>query len=239
MFNYIKKGLTCIFLLAKVIYVNKKTAVLAALASTILLISPVLAKDSTTSSTIRKEAVQQRIETKREIAQTRIENIREKMASREALLKSKLDGFRDRKKATAAARINTNLNNINAKQTEMMQKHLDVMTAILNKLENRVNEGKPDIKDSTAAKTAIANARSAISSASAAVTAQSQNDYTIQVTTESKVRLDALSQREQLYKDIMALRKLIIETKRSVINAIRVARAEKPETEKEATESGN
>lgn len=220
---------------------NKKTAILT-FASLIIFASPVLGLEATRSTTPIKERIDTRIDTRKEAVQAKMEGIKAKMVSREATLKLKLESFRDKKKATAAARINTNLNNINTRHTEMMQKNLDNMTAILNKLENRVNEGKPDIKDSANAKVAITNARNAISSASAAVTVQSEKDYTIQVTSENKVRLDALSQRELLYKDLMTLRKVIIDTKQTVMNAIRVARAEKQEvtseTKKEGTVSG-
>ncbi len=197
---------------------------------------PAFAEESTAtpSGATKKEATQQRIETK-------IESIKEKMATKEATLKLKLDAFKDRKKATAAARININLSRINENQTTQMQRHLDNMIFILNKLETRVNEGKSDIKDQANARTAIASARVALASASAAVTAQSQKDYIIQITTESRVKLDAMAQREQLFKDIHSLRRTVIEAKKAVINAIRTARAEKSEVSsegKEATESG-
>lgn len=149
---------------------------------------------------------------------------REKLASKEAALKLKLQAFRDQKKATAAARINTNLNQINQNQTTQMQKHLDMMTSILDRLEARVNNQTPDIKNPAAAKTAIASARETIATASAAVLTQAQKDYTIQITSEGRIGLDAKTQRDKLHADILVIRKAVIEAKQSVANAIRVAK---------------
>ncbi len=201
--------------------ISKAIAVLIFIVSAAFLIHPVFAIDLpagrqvATSSTTRREKVQERIDTRKE-----------KMASREAILKAKLDAFRDKKKAQTADRINTNLNKANQNQTMVMQKHLDALTALLNKVEKRVNKTTPEIAD----------ARAKISSASSAVQAQSEKDYTITVTTESKVRTDAQAKREELYKDIMALRKQIIDAKQSISNVIRIAKG--GTVVKEGTSSG-
>lgn len=130
---------------------------------------------------------------------------------KEAALKAKLQTFRDLKKASAAARINDNLNRINDKQTQQMLKHLDKMSTILGKLETRVNQGTA----------AIASAGASIASASAVVRAQSEKDYTIQVTSESTVKQDAQNTRTKLHTDLQTVRKLVIDAKQAVANAIR------------------
>lgn len=174
--------------------------------------------------------------TKKEKVTTRIDSMKEKMASREAALKIKLGTFRNKERAAIADRVNTNLNMINKNQTTQMLKHLDTISSILTKLENRVNQNTPDIKDPAMAREVIANARNAIASASAAVSEQAAKDYTIQVTSEGRIRQDAQKQREALHKDLSALRKLVIDAKQSVANAIRVAKSGM--LEKEATRSG-
>lgn len=161
--------------------------------------------------------------TKQGTKENRIAVMREKQASREASLQAKLQTFRDKKKATAAARINENLNRINDKQTGQMQKHLDKMTTLLNKLEDRVSQDRPDIKDPVVAKSAIEVARATIASTSAAVTAQAAKDYTITVTSEARIKIDTKTTRDRLHADLLALRKLVIEAKQSVANAIGVA----------------
>ena len=112
---------------------------------------------------------------------------------------------------------------------------------ILDKLEARVNSGTPDIKGSASASAAIASARDAIASASAAVSDQALKDYTIVVTSESNIRIDAKTQRDKLHTDLLALRKIVIDAKQAVANAIRVAKSGKaliPGLRKEGTSSG-
>lgn len=189
---------------------------------------PVLAEESTTSTNVRKPAIQQKI------------NIRqEKVASRTATLKAKLQTFKDQKKAEIADRVNNNFNKINQNQTTQMQKNLGTMSTILDRLEARVNQGTPDIKDPVAAKAAIASAKATIATASAAVTAQTQKDYTVQVTSEAKIKTDVKTQRDKLFADLKASRKVVIDAKQSVANAIRIAKSGEKESEiKEGTSSG-
>ncbi len=228
----------------------RKAIILAILFSAILFWAfPIRAEDATSTGSSRKILVQQkvetRIETNKENTQEKIANLKDKMASREAAMKAKLDAFKDKRKAQTAERVNTNLNQINKNQTDQMLKFLDKATEILNKLEIRVNQNTPDIKDPAAAKAAIADARTKIASAEAAVKAQAQNDYTIQVTSETAVKKDAQAVREKLHSDLLGVRKLVIDAKQGVSNAIRIAKSgssTKPptssESAKEATGSG-
>lgn len=164
--------------------------------------SSVLAKDATPSTT-RKERFQDRIETGKV-----------KMATREAALKAKLERFKDKKKAEIADRVNTNLNKINQKQTAQMLKHLDKMSAILDKLEARKT-----------ANAAISAARSSITSASSAVKLQADKDYTLTVSSETKVKADAEKVRDLLHQDLQAVREQVIEAKQAVGTAIRGAKS--------------
>lgn len=198
----------------------------------------VYAKESTGTAATRKEKLEQKIETRKEKVAERIENIKERMATREAALKAKLQNFKDRKKASASARINDNLGRINAKQTSQMLNHLEKMSSMLDKLEARVNQGTPDIKNTAEAKVAIDSSRAFIASATSSVKAQAGKDYTIEITLESKIRQDAQKQREQLHADLKAARKIVIDAKQSVSNAIRVAKSGKSGPGKEGTNSG-
>ncbi|MBI2019359.1 hypothetical protein HYS95_01660 [Candidatus Daviesbacteria bacterium] len=219
---------------------SKITAALTGLSILATLAAPALAVDATTSSAVKRNALQKAISI-REKTDEKIATIQDKIASRAASLKARLEQFKDQKKAAIAERVNINLNKINQNQTAQMQKHLGVISNVLDKLEARVNQGTPDVKDPATARAAIADARSAIASASAAVTEQTQKDYTITVTSEAKVRTDAQVQRQQLHGDLKAVRQQVITAKQSVGNAIRTAKAGKPEISipaKEGTVSG-
>lgn len=210
---------------------SKLSAILILLSLLLIAAYPVLAQDATRAGAAKKEQVKERVEVRKE-------TLKERIATREAALKAKLQVFKDKKKAEVADRLNSNLNKINQKQTGQMLKHLDKMSAILNKLEARVNKGTPDIKDPQVTKISIASAKTSIASATAAVKIQSEKDYTLQVSSESSVRKDAQKMRTELHTDLLAVRKLVIDAKQAVANAIRVAKSGKLEVPKEGTASG-
>lgn len=192
-------------------------------------------KTATGTAARRPDLIQQK-----QVLLKEVETAKEKLASRAAVLKTRLQAFKDQKKAVLAERINTNLNAINQNQTKQMQKHLNTMTNILDRLAFKVNQTAGDIKDPAAARAAITSARISIATASAAVSAQAQNDYTIVVTSEARIKIDAKRQRDQLHADLLALKKMIVDERQRVANAIRVARSDKVEASrvKEGTASG-
>lgn len=219
----------------------------SALAFTLILLFsyPILAQEATSTTTRkdrieeRKQKVEGRMEAKKEGVETRIEERKAKMATREAVLKERLEKFRDKKKAEVTERVSSNLNRINQKMTGQMLKHLERMSSILSKLETRVNSGSPDVKDVSSAKEAIAEAKTAIEEAKALVSAQAEKDYTVTVTTEGKVRTDVKKARDILHTDLKAAREAVIKAKQAVANAIRVAKSGKLDLPgKEGTSSG-
>lgn len=184
-----------------------------------------LKRDTATDTAAKRESLKRNLETAKQNVSERLSALKEKMASREAALKAKLEAFKDRKKAEIADRININLNRINQNQTDQMIKHLERMSNILDKLEARVNQSRPDIKDPAAARQAIGKARSAVASASALASAQTEKDYTLQIFSENRVRRDAKNQRDALHSDLKALREAVREAKKAVADAIRVAKS--------------
>lgn len=191
--------------------------------------SVVLAEDATPSTTRKvKETVKERakdnLETRKDKIETRIDNKKERIASKEAALKDRLARFKDTKKAAVVDRVNTNLNQINTRRTADMVKFLENTTRILDRLASWVAEQSSTGKDTSAANAAITEARAKIASASGAVTAQSQKDYTVTISSESAAKTDIMAQRNSLHTDLLALRKQIIDSKQSVANAIRVAK---------------
>lgn len=203
------------------------------------------AQGSTTSVTTRKDQAKERTVQLRENALERAQQLqesyaskaaerratiedkladhREQMASRAAQLRQRLDEFKDKRKAALVERINNVLNRINEKRTEVMRKHLERMSELLDKLVYRVASKGAEGKDTTQADGAIASASAAIASASAAVDAQALKDYTIEVSSESGVRADAKVARDALHADLRAVRQLVITAKQAIAAAIRTA----------------
>lgn len=225
---------------------QKSASVLVGSSLIVLSISPVFAESTsdtssaTSAGTARTKIIQRKAGTIKPDSAQSIADLKAKLASAAAEARAKLKAFKDQKKVIVAERLNTNLNAINQNQTKQMQKHISVMSAILDKLEGRVNKATSDIKDPEEAKFAITTARASISSASAALSAQSLKDYTIQVSTEGRLRQDAKVRRDRLHEDLLSVRKLVKEAKQSVANAIRIAKSGKVEIPKakEGTASG-
>lgn len=192
------------------------------------------AKESTTSSTTRKETVKERLETRKEKLEKRketnkekredkIENLKERAASREAELKAKLAKFKDKKKAEIVERVSDNLNKINFNRVEHANKFLANATQLLDKLQNRVNQQASSGKDATDANAAITNAKAKIGSASAAVATQAKMDYTVTIASESGAKADTKIMRDKLHTDWKNVRSLMTSAKQAVSEAVRVA----------------
>lgn len=188
----------------------KVSATIIFLALLLMCAYPALAVDATTSATTRKERVMEKVEVRKEKVAERIESLKDKMASREAALKLKLDKFRDKKKAQAAERINTNLNHVNQIQTQEFQKHLEQMLVILTRAEAKGNTGS-----------SVTEAKTAISNASAAVTTQAEKDYSVTISSEATVKTDAQKVRDQLHADLKAVRKQVMDARQAVVSAIK------------------
>lgn len=183
--------------------------------------------NATEGAATKAQRLQDRINTKKENLSNKIAEVKDKQASRAAVLKAKLQVFRNQKKAEITEKVSINLNAINKNRTNQMQNHLDRMSVLLDKLQVRVDQQTADIKDLSLVRSAIASAEAAIATASAAVSAQAQKDYTVSITSEAKVRADVKAQRDKLHSDLLVLRKIIIDAKQSVASAIRVAKSAK------------
>lgn len=182
---------------------------------------PVLAEDSTPAGSTNKERAQIRVTDKKQLAQQNLDIRKQTIASKAAMLKERLQGFKNKLKATLVEKISDTLNRINSNRTAMLQKHLDKMSEIMVKLESRAKEASGSGKNTASASAAINDAKRAIASTSAAVVTQSQMDYTVSISTESAARIESKVTRDKLQTDLRSVRMLVIETKQKVANAIR------------------
>lgn len=169
----------------------------------ILFLSPKAFAQDSSSAAVTNPTAREKLIMQREGKGVKVQSRLEENASRAAQLKTKLQTFRNKIKAEAVQRISDNLNRINKKRTDDMSENLSRMTNILNKLGSN------------------ASASAAIATAKEAVTAQSQKDYTVSVTTENKVKTDAKTVRDQLAADLHATRKLVIAAKQSLMEGVR------------------
>lgn len=193
-------------IMGKAAYLREHLLLIALLLFLFSPLYPVFAQNDSTSSAGSRRDVE-----------ARLQQIKDRIASRQAELKAKLNKFRDQKKAEIAQRVSDNLNMINKKRTSEMGFFLDKMSNILDRVEKKASESA---SASSSAQPAVVSARQAINTARTAVTNQSVKDYTLTVTSESKVRIDAKADRDRLFSDLKATRELVIAAKQAVAKAI-------------------
>lgn len=148
---------------------------------------------------------------------------KENTASIGAILKQRLQTFKNKEKAKLVEMVSQNLTIINQNRTAQMLQNLNTMSQLLSKLETRVGSASTSGKDITAITSSIAQARIAISSASAAVNTQAAKEYGITVSTESTVNKDAQIARNSLFNDLKATYDNVVAARNSVKNAITTA----------------
>lgn len=162
----------------------------------------------------KRDAAIKKLEERRAALDQKVENREAKIATRTAQLKAKLQAFKNQKKAEIAERVSTNLNRVNTNRTMEMKLHLQKMSDLLTKVETKNQDAS--------ASALVAKAKTAIATAEAAVTAQSQKDYTVQATTEGRIKTDVKTTRDQLFKDLTETRKLVIQARQSLVEAVMV-----------------
>ena len=138
-------------------------------------------------------------------------------------LQTKVEEFKDHRKAQIAERVSTNLNTINDNRVNSMTKILERFQTILDKLLGRVTTAEANGKDVAAAESAIASAQTAIDEAMTVVETQAGKDYSLVVDDESTVRTDAQIKRQALMVDLKSAHEKIKAAKDEVVGAIRVS----------------
>ncbi len=181
---------------------------------------PIYAVESTPSST-RKENVLERKEEKKDLLQERRDKIKTQVQNKLSRLQNKLNTFKDKTRAKTVERLNELLAKINENRTNHMNKQLENLQSILDRVEKRAQTNLTP-EASASSQVAIDEAQTAIDSAKEAVLEQAGMDYTVTVASESGVRSDVKKVRDSLHTDLTEVRRLIINAKQGVANAIRV-----------------
>ena len=168
----------------------------------------------------KREEVKNAIEAKRQALKTTIETKRE-------ALKGRLEVVRDEKKRQAVERIYTALNAINERLTDHFLNVLDQVEDVLDRVQSRADKAKANDLDVASVQTAIDDASRAIEAGRTAVREQAAKSYSVTVTDEATLRENAKSAKEQLRKDLEAV-KNVVKAARDSVRAAAVALAQIP-----------
>ncbi len=146
-----------------------------------------------------------------------VKDLRAKIASREAMLKDKLAKFKDQKKAEKISDISSELNKVNVNRTNEMANHLIRLSAILDKIQTRASEASASGRNTLTVQTALDKARSMITIAQTAVTTQSQNDYTVTISSENTAKVEIKKTRNKLFNDLKNTRDQVVAAREAVV----------------------
>ncbi len=138
----------------------------------------------------------------------------------------KLAALKDENKKAIVTRLDARMAQINANRTAIMLRHLDIIQAVLNKLQAR------------SATLDVSVAQKAIDSARATVIAQQAKVYTINITTEANLGQAVSATRKLLASDLLKAHQSVVAARkavRAVLVTLNRSVGEKLETSPEDT----
>jgi len=196
----------------------KRIAVLIVLFAVIF---PNVALAQTTSTaTSTPQTIKDRLRTIKEERQTFVAETREQVKEKMEAFRAQIKTIRDERKQILTEKIADKVASSNARLTNRMDKALNHLTDILNRVKNRSAAFKAGGKDTAALDQAISAAEAAIAEAKNAVDAQSAKEYTANITDDLTLR-NTIGQMVSGFRlDIQAVHKLVVAAKQAVQKAI-------------------
>ncbi len=168
----------------------------------------------------RIEIKEKREELKMTIQKQR-EEAKEKFKIQREEFKTKMSGIKDQRKKEVVERVDNRLSSINKNRTAALTKHLENMSAILIRIQDRVAKKKSDGVDTSAVEKAIVEAESAIDTAKDAVDSQAAKEYVVTITDETKLKVDVKSAFDQFKSDMEATVLAVKQAKEALTAAAR------------------
>lgn len=150
-----------------------------------------------------KVALKDKIQAAREAA-------KEAIAAQKSTFQTKLAAIKDEQKKTVVTNIDTRITTVNQARTDEMAGNLTILSTILDSISSKSVTAKAAGKTTTQLDADIAAARSALTLAQNVVTTQAAKNYTIQVTTELKLKPNVMSTLALFRKDLEAAHKAVV-----------------------------
>ncbi len=196
-----------------------------------------------------KQANQQmnrEVQQSREEAQARVKQIRQD-------LKQKIGQIKDKKKQDLGNKVMEKIDHVNQTWTGHFANVLDKLDVVLQKIKSRTQKVATNGQDVSAVNTAIAKAETAITTARSAVLDQSQRTYAINAstitgetsTTEGQNNLVSTLRtrfpllRDQVFKDLFALRDGVMKDARTAVHDVAKTLSQVSNVDKEPVASNN
>jgi hypothetical protein len=178
----------------------------------LVLILPLAARaeDATAGSRVRNQAWEQVRERVRQQQQTLLSRYREKFGQ-----------LKDARKRALVDRLNNRICTLNRNRVTIMNKHLDRMLVITERVEEKVSNLKTQGKEAGKVEEAIQKARTAIDTARSAVNTQAVRECAINISgSDTTVGADIRKAVSQLETEIKAVREKVTLARKAVSQAI-------------------
>lgn len=172
-----------------------------------------------TSSKAAREAIKEKREQSKEEAKEKREEAEKKIEALRADLKVRLQKIKDERKKQVVEKIANELNALNKRMLEHYSNVLDKLEKSLERVSERADRGESRGLNVATVRTAIADADKAIDASRVAIIAQASSTYTVEITTEEKLKADVGKARQALHADLKKVR----DTVKSAHDAVRKA----------------
>lgn len=149
-----------------------------------------------------RDAFKAEVEQKREALQARIKTERDQ-------LKERLKTVRDERKKAAVERIDAEIARLNERMVKHFTAVLDKLADLLGRVSTRASKAEERGLNVSAVRTAITAAETAIANARAAVSAQAGKTYRVTISTEAALKADVGKTRQALQADLKSVREAI------------------------------
>lgn len=145
-----------------------------------------------------REEFKLKIEESRGIAKTQIEALK-------ASLKEKLAVIKDDNKKLSAEKILTKIQDLNTSTTDKLVEKVKQIEEVLIRVESRITKAQDRGLDVSVAKEELAKAKEAIANARAVITTQTKKVYEFNTTSDTTLKADLKTLRDNLNSDIKAV----------------------------------
>jgi hypothetical protein len=133
--------------------------------------------------------------------------------------KSALNTIKDQKKKAIVENIDTKIAQINTLRTQQMLNRVNQLELVLTHIATKEAELSSQRKDTSLLKVDITNATEALDTAKQALTAQSQKDYVIDITTEEKLGPSVKDTLKQFRTDLKGVFADVVMAKEKIVTA--------------------
>lgn len=183
-----------------------------------------------------KEQIQARQQEFRANVEAKRQELKQKAEAHQQELKQKLQKIKDERKKQIVERLDAKIHELNQHRLDHFTNVLERIESVLEKIVSRTDKAEAGGKNVAAVRIAIENVKTAIAAARSAIAAQAGKTYSITVSSETNLKTDVGSVRQQLVNDLKAVQDKVQAARQALVTAAQ-ALAQVPRVDEETTDS--